>query len=338
MDTTASPIVVCALYRFVYLDDYRALRTPLLQVMEQHGICGTLLLSREGINGTVAGTRAAIDTLFGWLQRDRRLAGIEHRESLAERPPFKRCRVKLKKEIVTLGVTGLDPNREAGTYVNPSDWNALISEPDVLLVDTRNDYEIRVGTFRNAVNPGTATFREFPGFVRTRLDPALHRKVAMFCTGGIRCEKSTAYLRQQGFREVYHLKGGILNYLEQIPERESLWTGECFVFDERVTVNHSLEQGSHVLCHACRMPLSAGDRASDDYRRGVSCPHCAGRLSPRQRARFSEREKQSRLASQHGERHMGSAARATMQENRAAKLLEKARQRHGTALQIARHR
>ncbi len=338
MDSTATPIIVCALYRFVRLDDYRALRSPLLAVMEQHGIHGTLLLAREGINGTIAGTRAAVDALLDWLQRDTRLAGIGCRESVTDRPPFKRSRVKLKKEIVTLGVAGLDPNHVVGSYVGPSEWNALISDPDVLLVDTRNDYEIRIGTFRNAINPGTATFREFPGFVRDTLDPVLHRKVAMFCTGGIRCEKSTAYLRQQGFSEVYHLRGGILNYLEQIPEHASLWQGECFVFDERVTVNHRLEQGSYTLCHACRMPVSAGDMESNDYRPGMSCPHCASRLSPRQRARFTEREKQARLASARGEPHMGSAARAAMQENRAIKQLAKERQRHSTALRCTRHR
>jgi len=338
MNSTAEPIIVCALYRFVRLDDHRALRAPLLAVMEQQHVCGTLLLAREGINGTVAGTRAAIDALLDWLRSDSRLADIECKESVTDRPPFKRSRVKLKKEIVTMGVADIDPNQVVGTYVTPSEWNALISDPDVLLVDTRNDYEVRVGSFRNAVNPGTATFREFPGFVRRRLDPARHRKVAMFCTGGIRCEKSTAWLRQQGFDEVYHLQGGILKYLEEIPEQESLWQGECFVFDERVTVNHRLEKGSYEQCHACRMPLSASDMASADYRPGVSCPHCTGTLSPRQRARFAEREKQARLASARGEHHMGSAAHATMQENRAVKQLRKERQRHGAVRQNARHR
>ncbi len=338
MDNTAHPIVVCALYRFVRLDDFRDLRDPLQQVMEQHGVSGTLLLAGEGINGTVAGTRAAIDALLAWLQRDSRLAGLEFKESVTDRPPFKRSRVKLKKEIVTMGVADIDPNRVAGTYVSPSDWNALINDPDVLLVDTRNDYEVRVGTFRNAINPGTATFREFPDFVHEQLDPARHRKVAMFCTGGIRCEKSTAYLKQQGFSEVYHLQGGILKYLEEVPAQESLWQGECFVFDERVTVDHSLQKGSFEQCHACRMPISASDMASDDYRPGVSCPHCAGTLSEQQRTRFAEREKQARLARARGAHHMGAAARVTMQENRAIKQLDKERQRHSLALQNARHR
>jgi len=338
MNSTASPIVVCALYRFVQLDNYRNLRSPLLAVMEQHRVSGTLLLAREGINGTVAGTHASIDALLDWLQRDSRLAGIEYKESLTARMPFKRSRVKLKKEIVTMGVPDIDPNHVAGTYVSPSEWNALISDPDVLLVDTRNDYEVRVGTFRNAVNPRTSTFREFPDFAGSALDPKRHSKIAMFCTGGIRCEKSTAYLKQQGFSEVYHLKGGILKYLEEIPEHESLWQGECFVFDERVTVNHRLEKGSYAQCHACRMPVSASDMASADYRPGVSCPHCAGTLSPEQQARFAEREKQAQLARARGEHHMGSAARTTMLENHAAKARRKACQRHASTQRNARHR
>lgn len=335
---TARPIVVCALYRFVRLDDYRDLRQPLQAEMERLGIHGSLLLAREGINGTVAGTRAAIDSLLDWLRRDARLAGIEYKESLTDRHPFMRARVKLKKEIVTLGVPDIDPNRVVGTYVSPSEWNALISDPDVLVVDTRNDYEVRVGTFRNAVNPRTTTFREFPEFVRTQLDPARHRRVAMFCTGGIRCEKSTAYLKQQGFAEVYHLQGGILKYLEQVPESESLWEGECFVFDERVTVDHDLQKGSYALCHACRMPVSAADQASPDYTPGVSCPHCAHSQNDAQRERFAERQKQVSLAKSRGERHMGSAARKTMEENRALKQLKKERQRHASALANARHR
>ncbi len=338
MKNPTSQITVCALYRFVRLDDYRDLRAPLLQVMERHTISGTLLLAREGINGTVAGTQTAIDSLLDWLQLDPRLAGIEHKQSVTDQAPFKRSCVKLKKEIVTMGVEDIDPNQVVGTYVSPSAWNELISDPDVLLVDTRNDYEVRVGTFRNAVNPGTATFREFPEFVHKQLDPSRHRKVAMFCTGGIRCEKSTAYLKQLGFSEVYHLQGGILKYLEQIPAQDSLWQGECFVFDERVTVDHSLQKGSYEQCHACRMPISASDMSSIAYVQGVSCPYCADRLTPQQRSRFTEREKQARLASARGEHHMGSAARLTMQDNRAIKQLNKDRQRHSSAARNVRHR
>ena len=320
-------IIVCALYRFVRLDDFRTLRGPLLTVLTDNGIQGTLLLAREGINGTVAGSRTAIDALLEWLQRDARLDGIDHKESVTGEMPFRRCRVKLKREIVTLGVPGIDPARDVGRYVEPAEWNALISDPDVLLVDTRNDYEVRVGTFRDALNPQTTTFREFPEFVSTRLDPARHRKVAMFCTGGIRCEKSTAFLKQQGFDEVYHLKGGILRYLEEIDEKDSLWEGECFVFDERITVNHRLEPGQYSQCNACRMPINADDMASETYEPGVSCRHCHAELTPARKAALRERDKQVRLARQRGEAHLGDAAAANARRKRAAKQQQKDRQR-----------
>jgi UPF0176 protein len=326
MSDPSKPVVVCALYRFVRLEDYRELRTPLLRLLHEHGIGGTLLLAPEGINGTVSGSRAAIDALLAWLRGDARLSALEAKEAYADNIPFKRARVKLKKEIVTLGVPGIDPNHSVGTYVDPADWNALISSPDVVLVDTRNDYEVRVGTFRNAINPQTDTFRDFPGYVQRQLDPEKHRKVAMFCTGGIRCEKSTALLRQLGFENVYHLKGGILKYLEQVPEQQSLWEGECFVFDERVTVDHRLQPGSYRQCNACRMPVSAADMESPDYRPGISCPHCADRLSAQQRERFAERQKQLELARARGEHHIGAAAQQTMQDNRQAKLRKKQHQ------------
>jgi UPF0176 protein len=330
MNSTANPIVVCALYRFVRLEDYQALREPLLDVMNDHGIRGTLLLAREGINGTVAGSRQAIDTLLDWLRRDPHLAGLDYKESYTDRPPFKRTRVKLKKEIVTLGVPGIDPNRVVGTYVSPKDWNALISDPDVLVIDTRNDYEARVGSFRSAINPETATFREFPEYVSQNLDPAHHKKVAMFCTGGIRCEKSTALLKQLGFDEVYHLKGGILKYLEEVPESSTLWEGECFVFDERVTVNHALEKGSYEQCNACRMPITRDDMESASYSPGVSCPHCIDSLSAGQRSRFAEREKQIQLAKARGQAHIGSDVAKIARQNRAAKQQRKKCQRATT--------
>ncbi len=322
-----SSIVVCALYRFVRLEDFRDLREPLLATLKQHGIRGTLLLAHEGINGTVAGSRAAIDTLLDWLRADARLAGIDWKESLTSEMPFRRTRVKLKREIVTMGVTDIDPSRDAGQYVEPADWNALISDPDVLLVDTRNDYEFGVGTFRRAINPETATFREFPAFVESQLDPGRHRKVAMFCTGGIRCEKSTAFLKQQGFDEVYHLKGGILKYLEQVSEPDSLWEGECFVFDERVTVNHRLEPGQYAQCHACRMPVSDADRQSEHYEAGVSCPHCHNGLDEVRKTRLRERDKQIRLARERGETHLGDDAADTGKMRRAAKRQAKEYQR-----------
>jgi UPF0176 protein len=319
-------IVVCALYRFVRLDDYRALRDPLHDLLVQNGIRGTILLAPEGINGTVAGSRAGIDAMRDWLCSDARLADIDCKESHAEQMPFKRTRVRLKREIVTMGVPGIDPNRDAGRYVEPSEWNTLISDPDVLLIDSRNDYEITVGSFRNALNPNTTTFREFPAFVKTRLDRHRHKKIAMFCTGGIRCEKSTAYLKQQGFDEVYHLKGGILKYLEQISETDSLWEGECFVFDERVTVNHHLQPGQYSQCHACRMPVSPADRADARYEAGVSCPQCFGQSSPSHTASCRERERQVRLAKARGDAHLGDAVLQTVEQRRAAKQQAKQQQ------------
>ena len=298
-------IVVAALYKFVRLDNYQALQQPLLDTMHRLAVRGTLLLAAEGINGTVSGTRAAIDALLDWLAQDPNLGAIEHKESYVDAHPFLRTKVKLKREIVTLGVEGIDPRHVVGTYVAPEAWNALISDPEVLLIDTRNDYEVAVGSFRGAVNPETTSFREFPDYVREHLDPAQHRKVAMFCTGGIRCEKSTAYLKEQGFEEVYHLKGGILKYLEEVPAETSLWEGECFVFDERVTVDHSLQPGQYDQCHACRRPISAEDKASPLYQPGVSCPHCHDQLTPEQKTRFAERQKQIELARQRGVAHRG---------------------------------
>lgn len=315
-----SQIVVCALYKFVTLEDYQALRQPLHNVMAANDVRGTLLLAREGINGTIAGSRIAIDSVLGWLRNDPRLADIEYKKSFTDTLPFNRTKVKLKKEIVTMGVEGIDPKRIVGTYINPQDWNKLISEPDVILVDTRNDYEFKVGTFKNAINPKTESFRKFPSFVKENLDPEKHKKIAMFCTGGIRCEKSTAFLKQQGFDEVYHLKGGILKYLEEVPAQETLWQGECFVFDERVTVNLQLEKGSYDQCNACRMPITEADKASDKYQRGVSCPHCHDKVTADQKSRFMEREKQMRLARQRGEAHIGSAAAKSLSAKREAKL------------------
>lgn len=312
-------IVVCALYKFVTLDDFQAKKQPLLDFMLEHDIRGTLLLAREGINGTVAGPRKAIDALLDYLRHDPRLAEISYKESYTDSSPFMRSRVKLKKEIVTMGIEGIDPKRVVGTYVKPTEWNQLISEPDVLLVDTRNDYEVQVGTFKNAVNPKTESFREFPEYVKSHLDPGKHKKVAMFCTGGIRCEKSTAYLKEQGFEEVYHLEGGILKYLEDVPHDESLWEGECFVFDDRVTVNHQLEKGDYDQCHACRLPITEADKQSPLYQRGVSCPHCYHQTTDDQKRRYAEREKQIQLARQRGEAHIGQETAEAAELNRQKK-------------------
>ena len=297
-------VVVAALYKFVTLDDYHELREPLLQYCIDAGIKGSLLLAHEGINGTIAGSREAIDAVLAYLKSDQRLADLEHKESFESVQPFLRMKVKLKKEIVTMGVEGIDPNNLVGTYVEPRDWNALISDPEVLVIDTRNDYEVEIGTFANALNPNLKTFREFPQYVQ-RFDPVRHKKVAMFCTGGIRCEKASAFMLHEGFDEVYHLKGGILKYLEEVPEQESLWRGECFVFDNRVAVDHALQKGSFDLCHACGWGVSAEDKQSPLYEEGVSCPRCCDSLTDEQKARFRERRKQIQLAAERGEVHMG---------------------------------
>ena len=312
--------VVCALYKFVTLNDYQDLRLPLHNEMEKLDIRGTLLLANEGINGTIAGSNDGINRLLTWLKADDRLADIDYKLSFTDNMPFNRTKVKLKKEIVTMGIEGIDPKQVVGTYVDPLEWNALISDPDVILIDTRNDYEFTVGTFKNAINPNTESFREFPDYVKNNLNPEQHKKVAMFCTGGIRCEKSTAYLKEQGFENVYHLKGGILKYLEMVPEEQTLWEGECFVFDDRITVNLQLEKGQYDQCNACRLPITEADKASPNYEQGVSCPHCYDKVTAAQKARFMEREKQIALAHQRGETHIGKDAAKTLAEKRAAKI------------------
>ncbi|MCB5186155.1 rhodanese-related sulfurtransferase [Methylobacillus gramineus] len=304
-----SNIVVAALYKFASLPDYQEVQPGLLAFCNAQNIKGTLLLAEEGINGTVAGNRAGIDALLTYLRQDARLADIEHKESFTDELPFYRMKVRLKKEIVTLGVPGIDPNKKVGNYVKPEDWNALISDPDVIVIDTRNDYEYGIGTFKGALDPQTTTFREFPEYVSKNLDPSKHKKVAMFCTGGIRCEKASSYMMEQGFEEVYHLQGGILKYLENVPPEESMWEGECFVFDQRVAVKHGLEVGDYDQCFACRHPISATDMASEQYVKGISCPCCYDALSPEKRASIEERQKQIELARKRGEVHIGDNAR-----------------------------
>lgn len=314
-----SDIVVCALYRFVRLPEYVSLQKPLLDTMHALNVRGTLLLAAEGINGTIAGDRAGIDGVLAWLQSHPAFEGVDYKESYTDALPFKRTKVKLKKEIVTMGVTGIDPNHTVGTYVEPEDWNALISDPDVLLIDTRNDYEVEVGTFKNAVNPNTTTFREFPAYVDEHLDAGTHKKVAMFCTGGIRCEKSTALLKEKGFGKVFHLKGGILNYLAKVPEADSHWQGECFVFDDRVTVDHQLERGHYDQCNACRLPITDADKQHPHYVQGVSCPRCYDQTTPERKERFQERERQIQLAKGRGESHLGNEAFQSLDARRAKK-------------------
>jgi UPF0176 protein len=301
----SNPIVVAALYKFVALKDYREMREPLLDYCTEQGVKGTLLLAEEGINGTIAATRQGIDNVIAYLRQDPRLSDLVWKESNDSDLPFYRMKVKLKKEIVTMGVDSIDPNQLVGRYVEPKDWNELISDPDVVLIDTRNNYEVDIGQFKGAVNPHTETFREFPDYVKKNLDPSKNKKVAMYCTGGIRCEKSTAYLLQQGFEDVFHLKGGILKYLEEMPQEESLWEGECFVFDNRVAVKHDLTVGSYDQCHGCRHPITDEQKQSPMYERGVCCPLCYDKLSDDQKQRFAERQKQIDLAAKRNEKHIG---------------------------------
>jgi UPF0176 protein len=298
-------IIVAALYKFAKLPDYRQLQPGLLDFCLLQKLKGTLLLAEEGINGTVAGSRDGIDALMAYLRADSRLADIEHKESFAENTPFYRMKVRLKKEIVTLGVQGISPTRKVGTYVPPQDWNALISDPDVVLIDTRNSYEYDIGTFRGALDPHTTTFREFPEYVNKHLDPAKHKKVAMFCTGGIRCEKASSLMMEMGFEQVYHLQGGILKYLQHVPLEQSLWQGECFVFDQRVAVGHGLELGHYEQCFTCRHPVSIEDKESPHFVQGVSCPHCIDKLTQKKRVSAAERQLQVELARQHGRAHIG---------------------------------
>lgn len=315
--------VVCALYKFVSLPNYKEIRQPLLNTMEQHNVRGTLLLAEEGINGTVAAKREGIDALLAWLDKQPGLDNIVSKESFDDECPFYRTKVKLKKEIVTMGIQGIDPKEVVGTYVKPKDWNALISDPDVVLVDTRNDYEIEIGTFENAVDPKTKTFREFPQWAEKNLDPSKNKKVAMFCTGGIRCEKSTAYMKEQGFEEVYHLEGGILKYLEEVPKEDTMWKGECFVFDNRVAVDHDLNKGSYDQCHACRMPITEEEKQLEAYQEGLSCHHCIDSVSDEQRERFAERQKQIELAKARGEGHIGNEAQEAIIKRKAEKAARK---------------
>ncbi|MBT4964128.1 MAG: rhodanese-related sulfurtransferase [Francisellaceae bacterium] len=304
-ETENNFIIVAALYHFADIPEFHKLQNPLLKLCKDNDIKGTLLLASEGINGTVSGTRADIDTLISWLHQNDAFKNLVHKESKTMAHPFIRMKVKLKKEIVTLAVDGLNPAKKTGEYVEPQDWNDLISDPDVLVVDTRNDYETNIGTFKNAMLPNTKTFREFPQYVTNNLNHAKKKRVAMFCTGGIRCEKSTAYLLQQGFENVYHLKGGILKYLEEIDNKNSLWQGECFVFDERVAVDGNLKPGKYAQCHGCRNPITAEDIQSTQYIKGICCPNCINELSNSQKIRFSERQKQIDLARKNNSKHMG---------------------------------
>ncbi len=300
-------LVVIAFYKFVPLPDFASLQSAYYNICRANDVRGTILLAHEGINGMLAGTREGIDTVLKFMRDDERLADLEHKESFCAEPPFKRLRIRLKREIITMGDPSIDPLEQVGEYVEPEDWNALISDPEVVLVDTRNDYEVNLGTFKGALDPDTASFREFSDYIAKNLDPTKHKKVAMFCTGGIRCEKATAYMLREGFEEVYHLKGGILKYLEEVPATDSMWEGECYVFDDRVSVDHQLEPGTYGACHGCGKPLAPEDMASDAYERGVTCPRCINILTDAQKASFRERQRQIDLAKTRGETHVGDA-------------------------------
>jgi UPF0176 protein len=306
---TASRYLTAALYKFVDLPDHEALHGPLLACCEAHQVKGTLLLAREGINGTIAGPEGGVRKVLAYLHADPRLSALKHKESWSDQPPFLRMKVRLKKEIVTLRVPELDPNKTVGRYVKPQDWNALLADPEVVVIDTRNDYEVVIGSFKGAVNPDIKTFAELPAWLDDQ--PALQgeaakqTKVAMFCTGGIRCEKSTALLKMRGFDEVYHLEGGILKYLEEVAPEESTWQGECFVFDERVSVGHGLKPGPYALCRSCRWPVGEVEMASPHYVKGVSCPHCHDQRTPEEKAGLAERQRQVELAEARGEVHVG---------------------------------
>ena len=304
-ETESQKIVVAAMYKFVHLPDFRVLREKLVQVCEKQSLKGTLLLAEEGINGTVAGGREGIDNLLCFLKQDPRFSDLEHKESFVSLMPFYRMKVRLKKEIVTMGVPDTDPNQLNGAKVDYKEWNELISDPDVLVIDTRNEYECEIGTFKNAISPNTKTFREFPEFVNNELDSEKHKKIAMFCTGGIRCEKATNYLLKQGYEDVYHLNGGILKYLEEVKQEENLWQGDCFVFDGRVAVDKNLEQGNYEQCFACRMPLSKEELQSEEYEKGISCPNCIASLTDEKYMRVSERQRQVELAENRQQQHIG---------------------------------
>lgn len=297
--------IVAALYHFTRFQDHKSLRAPLQAVCDAEGVKGSLLLAGEGINGTIAGTRQGIDKVLSAIRAVPGCAGFEHKESIALQMPFLRMKVKLKKEIVTMGQPQVDPTASVGNYVASEDWNELIQQDDVVLIDTRNDYEVAIGTFNGAIDPKTSSFREFPKWWEDNKDRFHNKRVAMFCTGGIRCEKSTNYLLGEGVNDVYHLKGGILKYLEEVPPENSTWDGECFVFDARVSVGHGLKEGPYELCYACRRPVLPADTERPEYEKGVSCHQCIDEHDQDRRERFRERQKQVMLAEQRGTKHIG---------------------------------
>ena len=298
-------ITLCAIYIFVPIDDVHLLQKKLRALCENYTIQGTLLIAEEGLNGTIAGSDENIRIFLEKLQKDKRFNTCEIKKSYAKIMPFHRMKIRIKKEIVTLGISGIDPVKQRGTYVSAEQWNDLLDDPDTLVIDTRNDYEVAIGSFEGAIHPNTKNFTEFPDFVKNHLNPQLHKKIAMFCTGGIRCEKSTSYLKQQGFENVYHLQGGILKYLEKIPQEQSKWHGECFVFDDRTAVTHTLAPSNYTFCRSCRTPLSPQDTLHTHYAEGIHCANCYPHLSPKKKAAAAQRHHQMQLAKKYGIAHLG---------------------------------
>ena len=298
-------VIVAALYHFTKFSDYKKLQDPLRKICNSEGIKGSLLIAYEGINGTISGSRSGIDAVLKHIRSMPGCSNLEHKESFASEIPFKRMKVKLKKEIVTMGQPNIDPTLNVGNYIEPSDWNNLISQDDVIVIDTRNDYEVAIGSFDGAIDPETKSFGEFPEWWEENRSKYQDKRVAMFCTGGIRCEKSTNFLLNEGVKDVYHLKGGILKYLEEVPEKNSKWNGECFVFDSRVSVKHGLEEGIYNLCYACRMPLAPDDFKKAEFEKGVSCHLCIDSNDNERKERFRERQYQVELADKRGKHHIG---------------------------------
>jgi UPF0176 protein len=300
-------ILVAALYKFVEIDDLLSLQNNLYKICEENNIMGTILIADEGINGTISGKHNEIKETISSLTSDNRFSNIEIKYSSTDKQPFHRMKVRLKKEIVTIGLPEINPNKKVGTYVRPEDWNELISDPNVIVIDTRNKYETKIGSFQNALDPETSSFREFPDWVKKfkNSEDNTNKKIAMFCTGGIRCEKASSLMKEEGFENVYHLQGGILKYLETVDKENSLWNGECFVFDQRVCLTDELEVGSYKMCFACRMPITEEEMQNEKYIEGISCIYCYDKTTEEKKERFGSRQKQILLAKERGEKHLG---------------------------------
>ena len=305
--TNKNEILVAALYKFVEIDDLLSLQSNLYEICEKNNIMGTILIANEGINGTISGKTNEINQTISLLKSDKRFTNIEIKYSSSDKQPFHRMKVRLKKEIVTIGLPEINPNNKVGTYVKPDDWNDLISDPNVVVIDARNKYETKIGSFQNALDPETSSFREFPDWVKKFKSSKenANKKIAMFCTGGIRCEKASSLMKEEGFEDVYHLQGGILKYLETIDKENSLWNGECFVFDQRVCLTDELEVGSYKMCFACRMPITEEEMQNEKYIEGISCIYCYDKTTKEKKERFGSRQKQILLAKERGEKHLG---------------------------------